>query len=282
MNLKKSLLLCIAVSSITSCKEINIDLPGDDNVLAEVYDKKLYLEDIEGIASSAVSEEDSILILKGFVNNWIKDQLLIKEAETYITRDIDIEKLVKEYKSSLIQYNYIEQLYNKELDTLIAQEEINEYYEKLKQQFTLAETIVKYTFIKFRKNEKKTIADFTKLWKNNQSDNLLAFAQSNATFFQRSADWELLNSLLILLPKNMVSESGLQEGKKIELEDSNYKFYVKIENIFFKGDVPPLEYITPTIKKVILNERKTELVKNLKQTLYEKNMENNQVKTYLD
>jgi len=280
--LQKIVLACYLTLLITGCKEIKLEMPGNDNVLAEIYDKKLFLEDIEGITSSAVSEQDSIIILKGFVNNWIKDQLLIKEAETNITRDIDIEKLVKDYRSSLIQYNYIEQLYNKDLDTLISEQEINEYYERLKQQFILAESIVKYTFIKFRKNDKKTINVFLKYWNKNQKENFMSFAKSEAVFFQQSADWELLNSLLILLPKNSVSESNLKEGKKLELEDKNFKFFVEIEQIFLKSEVPPLEFITPTVKKVILNERKTELVKILKQTLYDKNLENNNIKTYLD
>ena len=282
MYLQNIILIAAIGLAGTGCKKINLELPGDDNVLATVYDKKLYLEDIEGITSSAASEQDSIIILKGFVNNWIKDQLLIKEAETNITRDIDIEKLVKDYRSSLIQYNYIEQLYSKDLDTLISEQEINEYYERFKQQFNLAESIVKYTFIKFRKSDKKTISEFNKFWNNNKTENYISFAKSEAVFFQQSSEWELLNSLLNLLPKNSVAESNLKEGKKIETEDKNFKFFVKIEQIFLKTDVPPLEYITPTIKKVILNERKTELVKNLKQKLYDNNMENNNIKTYLD
>jgi hypothetical protein len=280
--LQKIVLTFYLALSIAGCKDIKLEMPGNDNVLAEFYDKKLLLEDIEGITSSAASEQDSIIILKGFVNNWIKDQLLIKEAEKNITRDIDIEKLVNDYRSSLIQYNYIEQLYNKELDTLISAHEVNEYYERLKQQFILAESIVKYTFIKFSKNDKKTLNVFLQYWNKHQKENLIPFAKSEAVFFQQSADWELINSLLILLPKNSVSESNLKEGMKLELEDNNFKFFVVIDQLFLKSEIPPLEYITPTVKKVILNDRKTELVKILKQTLYDKNLENNNIKTYLD
>ncbi len=282
MYLQKIVLTFYLALSIAGCKDIKLEMPGNDNVLAEFYDKKLLLEDIEGITSSAASEQDSIIILKGFVNNWIKDQLLIKEAEKNITRDIDIEKLVNDYRSSLIQYNYIEQLYNKELDTLISAHEVNEYYERLKQQFILAESIVKYTFIKFSKNDKKTLNVFLQYWNKHQKENLIPFAKSEAVFFQQSADWELINSLLILLPKNSVSESNLKEGMKLELEDNNFKFFVVIDQLFLKSEIPPLEYITPTVKKVILNDRKTELVKILKQTLYDKNLENNNIKTYLD
>jgi hypothetical protein len=278
----KVLYFCLACILLLQCREFKIEFPGKGEVLAEVFDNKLYKDDIEGITAGAKSPEDSILILRGFVNTWIKDQLLNREAEINMTKDIDIEQLVKDYKSSLIQYNYIEQLFNKDLDTNITTQELADYYDEYKQQYALGETILKYTFVKLDKKNKSIVNDFNKLWNANKFDEIMTLSKSQAIYFQKSSDWELLNGLLVLLPKNSIEESSLRANQKIEKEDKDFKFFVKIEDVHRKGEIPPLEYITSTITKVILNERKTELIKNKKELLFEQNLENSNVKTYLD
>ncbi|HMP28169.1 MAG TPA: hypothetical protein PKD85_01130 [Saprospiraceae bacterium] len=261
---------------------MNLDLSQDKEVLAEVFEKKLFKEDVEGLVTNTSSTEDSLLILRGYIDSWIKDQLLIREAEVNMPKDIDIERLVKDYRSSLIQYSYIEQLYNKDLDTNITSREIEDYYELYKQQYVLGETIIKYTFIKLDKNNQKKLNEFNKLWNNNKNEEIETFAKNQAVFYQKSSDWELLNGLLVLLPKNSIIESNLKSKQKVEKEDKDFKFFVKVEDIHRKGENPPLEYITSTITKVILNDRKTALIKNKKELLFNQNLENSNIKKYLD
>ena len=279
------LLLLGTITLLIQCKNLNLDLSQDKEVLAEVFEKKLFKEDVEGLVTNTSSTEDSLLILRGYIDSWIKDQLLIREAEVNMPKDIDIERLVKDYRSSLIQYSYIEQLYNKDLDTNITSREIEDYYELYKQQYVLGETIIKYTFIKLDKNNQKKLNEFNKLWNNNnnnKTEEIETFAKNQAVFYQKSSDWELLNGLLVLLPKNSIIESNLKSKQKVEKEDKDFKFFVKVEDIHRKGENPPLEYITSTITKVILNDRKTALIKNKKELLFNQNLENSNIKKYLD
>ncbi len=276
------IVLCLSTLLFIKCDKIKFEPSNKGEVIAKVFDKKLHLEDVVSLTASATTPEDSILILRGYINNWIKDQLLIKEAEANMTPDIDIEKLVKDYRASLLQSNYVERLVNKELDTLITTQELAEYYENYKQQYILGETIIKYAFIKMNKSYKSKVNDLNKLWTQNKFDSATEFAKTNAIFYHNTSDWELLNSLLILLPKNSINESGLKENLKIDKEDNKYKYYVKVENVFRKGEVPPLEYISSKITKVIRNDRKTDLIKKKKESLFELYQSDSNVKTYLD
>jgi len=273
---------CLSTLLLVRCDQIKFEPSNKGEVIAKVFDKKLHLEDVVSLTASATTPEDSILILRGYINNWIKDQLLVKEAEANMTPDIDIEKLVKDYRASLLQSNYVERLVNKELDTLITHQEMEEYYENYKQQYVLGETIIKYKFIKMNKSYKSKVNDLNKLWTQNKFESATEFAKTNAIYYHNTSDWELLNSLLILFPKNSINESGIKSNLKIDKEDKEYKYYVKVENVFRKGEVPPLEYISSKITKVILNDRKTDLIKKKKESLFEQYQDDSNVKTYLD
>ena len=48
--------------------------------IAIVDDNHLTYSDIEGFAEGTESPEDSVFMLRAYVQNWIKDQLLIREA----------------------------------------------------------------------------------------------------------------------------------------------------------------------------------------------------------
>ena len=60
-------------------------LPGKDknrkDAIARVYDKYLYAEDLESVIPSGTSATDSLEITTAYINNWVRQELLLKQAE---------------------------------------------------------------------------------------------------------------------------------------------------------------------------------------------------------
>ena len=56
-----------------------------------MYDVYLYPSDIEGIVPKGTSNEDSLLLVQSYIENWVRQTLLIKQAEENV--DIDLETI---------------------------------------------------------------------------------------------------------------------------------------------------------------------------------------------
>ena len=83
----------------------------EDKLLAEVYNKTLYLSDLDdNILPEGTSKEDSALIVSAYAQRWTREQLLMYEAERNIPKDLNIDELVRNYRASLIRFNYEEQI----------------------------------------------------------------------------------------------------------------------------------------------------------------------------
>jgi hypothetical protein len=75
-------------------------------------------------------------------------------------------------------------------------------------------------------------------------------------------------------------ENLLKKTKFIEKQDSLGIYLVAIKDVLRRNDIAPLNYIQPTIKKMILHKRKIELIRDIEKILIKDATENNNFKTY--
>ncbi|PLX13958.1 MAG: hypothetical protein C0598_02450 [Marinilabiliales bacterium] len=54
-------------------------------VLARVHDDYLYESDLVNIVPDNISHHDSIVIIRNYVNNWIKTKLMVEKAKFNLT-----------------------------------------------------------------------------------------------------------------------------------------------------------------------------------------------------
>ena len=79
MKFVPKILLVAVLLTAYSCKRF--PFAEHNAILAEVEDKKLYLHDVSPIFTPNMTSEDSLKILRSYVDQWVKKQLKIKEAE---------------------------------------------------------------------------------------------------------------------------------------------------------------------------------------------------------
>jgi hypothetical protein len=89
---------------------------------------------------------------------------------------------------------------------------------------------------------------------------------------------EALVSTLIVLKEN--SEQVLKKSNFTQLQDSLGVYLVKIEDILKPNDIAPLSHIEATIKQIILNKRKLELIKKLEKDITKDAIKNNNFEIY--
>jgi len=91
------------------CSNDNAAKEGD-KVLAQVYNKVLYQSNLVDVIPESSTPEDSALIVKAYLQRWVREQLLMYEAERNIPKDLNIDKLVRDYRASLVRFNFEEQI----------------------------------------------------------------------------------------------------------------------------------------------------------------------------
>lgn len=266
-----------------SCNETTKEV--EDKPLAKVHDSYLYASDLEGLINSSVSKEDSIIMTRNFIDDWVKKQLLMVKAELNLDDETkDIEKEIDDYRSSLLIFRYKQKLINQKLDTLITDQEIEDYYKEYSGNFVLNHHIVKALYLKISK-EAPEIEKVRWWYKSNSEENktrLEDYCYQYATKYDNFDDkWIPFNNLLMELPTNIDDqERYLRYYKHIETEDELYYYFVKINDYNLKSTVQPLEYAQQKIKSILLNKRKFTFIDELENTVYNEALNHNEFIIY--
>jgi len=245
-----------------------------EQAIARVYDKYLYSKDLQGVIPKNVHKNDSIVLANEFIDEWIKQQLLINQAEKNLTKDQkDFSKQLEDYKNSLTIYRYETELIKQKLDTSITETEIVDYYEKNKSNFELKENIVKVIYVKAPHNAPINIARlYIGSDKEQDRKRLQDFCHKYAVnYYLEDGNWLLFNDILKEIPINTYNqEEYLKNNRLIEIKDSSYIYLLNIKGFMIKESLSPLSFEKANIKDLIINKRKLKLIETMQNDLFNK------------
>ena len=262
-------------------KEQNGTQLNERKPVVRVFDKYLYQDDLQGLASSNLSAQDSIKRVESYMKNWVKQQLLISEAATKIEFDeAEIERKVLDYRYALMVYQYEKYYITRELSKDVTTVEIEEYYKEHQENFQLKQNIIRGIFVKIPK-EAPNIAKLRRLIKSKTAKNreeLKSYCFQFATSYSlEDSSWvnfgELIqNTPLIGIPNKV---QYLSNNKYIETEDENFSYFFNIYDYRISEDISPLQFVTDDIENIIINKRKIQLANQLEEDIYEQAESNN-------
>ena len=244
-------------------------------VVVSVYGKKLYKADLENIVYEGISYNDSVLRSKVYIDKWVRNQLLIRQAENNLTPEqLDFSKRLEEYRNSLVINKYETELINQNLDTEVAEDQIYDYYNRSSAEFRLNRDIVQIASVSLPNDSKKKWI-FTKLFRDYDSlmiDSLTSLAEQHALSYDFNIqEWRNFEDVIDTFDlKVKDNKSFLNEKKFFVVNNDDVYTLVKICDYKLVGDVSPCEMETDRIKYIILNNRKKELLENLYNDLYSK------------
>ena len=268
----KLIYICFLSIVIVACSGSKGDIP-----LAKVGNNTLYYSDLNLEMPVGISKEDSIALLKNFIQSWVMDELLAQEADDFLSKDEkDFSKQIENYEKSLLVFEFEKKWVLKHLDTLISNEEVNKYYLMNKAEFELKTSIVRLSFIKMPINQKTTIKEQAKrlLFSNNKRDkaSLQKICDDYAeNYFLDDSVWLVYDDITKEIPiSNAINKESFSSEKKLEFSDEHFDYYVVIKEIKIKDEVSPVAFETENIKQVIIQNRKNKLLDSLYNSLYSK------------
>ena len=271
MNLTRIVLfftLAIAISSCIKQKEpIRIEEP-----IAKAMDKRLYPSDIVDAIPQNLSPEDSLGLVRSLVDKWIRKQLMLNKAETFLTEDQkDVQRKLEDYRTSLLIFKYEQKLLEQELDTVISADEIKEYYDENGSNFILAYDLVKAILIKLPVSSDEAY-NIRRIYRSNmESDEMRNLCNQYSAFYEDyDTNWVVFSSVLKDIPYSVSSyETFLKYRKSIETKDTSFYYFFHVKDFRLRSDVAPIEYVDDNIRAILLNKRKVKYLRQLEGHIYE-------------
>lgn len=264
--------LFILMGLLSSCSFFERD--NKQEAVARVEDKYLLFSEIQDIAPKDVSKEDSALIVSNYIQNWVKEKLILNRAELNLAdQQKNFKKQLEDYRASLIIYSYEKALIQQKLDTNVNEEEIKSFYEENKPNFELKDDIVKVRYLKVSKNAPK-IKKIQKIYNSDKEDDIIELKEYGHQYAEKfhflDDRWILFDELVKEVPIRINErEKLLKDQKHLEVEDSLSYYFVYIKGRRIKSELSPLSFERKNIKSIILNKRKLSLINTIKTELYQ-------------
>jgi hypothetical protein len=254
--------------------------------IARVGDSYLYQTEIKDLIPVGTSKEDSTLLVRNYIDRWASQKLLISAAERNLGPDKkkEFDLLIKQYKIDLYTKAYIEEVVKQSVDTVVAIEELQKYYNDNNENFRTNGTLVRLRYILLAKDNPRFGTIKSKFFDFKKTDKKFwdTYALQFKNFALNDSVWVDMNQvyqkLPFMNPENR--DQYILPGKKIEIQENANVYLVKVTNAIDKNQISPFEYIKPTLKEVILNKRKLELIKKFEKEITDDAIKNNDYEIY--
>jgi len=244
------------------------------DAIARVGDEYLYLSELENLVAGK-EKKDSVEIAQAFIDQWIKEKLLIQKATQNLAENqLDFEKQLSDYRNSLVIYTYENELVKQKLDTIIDEAHYQTYYEANRKNFELREKLYQARYIEFLNSAPSQ--DSLKDWflGNTDEEQLELKLSDYCTQFASACQldsnrWFSENEWREILPLDTAAQySPLKIGFN-QYQDSVKTVWVQVGQELDKGEAAPLAYIKEQIRGIILNQRRLKLIADVKAEIYE-------------
>ncbi len=266
----------------STCQEKHED---KGEVIVSVYGKNLYKTDLDNIFYEGISYNDSVLRSKVYIDKWVRNQLLVRQAENNLEPEqLDFSKRLEEYRNSLVINKYETELIKQNLDTKVTEDQIQEYYNENSDEFRLNRDIVRIASVNLPRDSKKKWL-FIKLLRDCDSimiDSITSLSKKYALDWNMEVEkWHGFDEVTAKFNLKVDdNESFLNENKYYVVINDDIYSVIRFCEYRLVGDVSPCEMEVDRIKYIILSNRKKDLLEKLYDDLYSKAVQENAFEVY--
>ena len=253
--------------------------------VARVEEEYLKQNEIENIFENSTNFADSTMVLNNYINNWAANKLLIQRALVNLPEENQnrIQDLVDDYKRDILINSYIDALVNENMNLEVTSDELDSLYEKYKETFKLTEDLFKIRFI-YISNLNPDISLFKKKLRRfniNDARYLDSLSFQFNRFSLNDSIWKNKNEIFYQLPNlKKVNKYLLKKSNFVEIKDSLGLYLIIIKDVLKTNQYAPLEYVSETLKRMVLNERKLVFIDQLRKDITKDAIKNKSFEIY--
>lgn len=253
----------------------------EDKVMAQVYYHKLYESEMLKNMPTGLSPADSIALVNDFIDNWVREQLILHEAEKRLSpREKNFDRQLEEYRNNLLINTYFNKIISDTANVNITDEDLEAFMRSFDKRYTIEKEIVKVNYVKLPK--KSPLVEvvkgilFDKERRVEEKEPLMVLLGDSIEYLLDDDAWLYLDDI-----QNEVSFDFSQEDvaqhKCIEKEIGDYRYLLVILDYKNQRSVSETNEEKAAARMMLLNQRKQQVIKQHVDQLYEKALKSGSV-----
>ncbi|MGK6349928.1 hypothetical protein [Parapedobacter sp. DT-150] len=259
--------------------------PEKPKPVARSFDRYLYPEDLQGVVPAGVKGDDSIQLARAYIEQWLQQQALLHHAQRNVNMNTEhLEKQVEAYKNGLIVYEYEQGLVSQKLDTVVTDEEIKAYYDSRQELFVLKQPILKTSYIRLKPDapEQERVKRWFLSEDLKERDLLEKYCSMYASQYALyDTTWHYVDELVNKIPLSKISEDDYRQiGRIFEIIENNELYLIILHDSKFRDSRSPLSLVQRSIRNLILNKRKIDLIDQMQKSIVADARDKNNIEIY--
>jgi len=267
-----STFICLVLLFCVSCRR------QSDPVVAQVYQYKLYTSEVQAGMPIGLSQDDSIAIARDYIDSWVKEKLVLHEAEKYLSpREKNFDKEMTEYRNSLLINRYYEKLWQKDTaNKPVTDKEISNFARSLDSRYTVDKEIVRVNYIKIptRNTALPHVKEilFNESLRREEKGTLTNLLGDTIEYLLDDDAWLYLDDLQNEVAFEINAEKAAEKGEIIRIEKTVGDNTVLLVILDYRAQrsVNETKEERAAAGMLLMNERKAEYINRYIQELYDK------------
>ena len=250
---------------------------NSDPVVAQVYQYKLYSSEVQSGMPYGLSQEDSLAMARDFIDNWVKEKLVLHEAERHLApREKNFTREMTEYRNSLLLQRYFDKLWMADTaNSAVTDQEISDFARTLDDRYTVEQEIVRVNYVKIptRSSLLPQVRDilFDESRRTDEKETLVTILGDTIEYLLEDDEWLYLDDL-----QNEVSfqiapqKSGNDRPLRIEKEVGENTVLLVILDYRSQRSVNETKEERAAAGMLLMNQRRTQFINQYVQQLYDR------------
>ena len=245
-----------------------------DVVVSEVYNKKLYLSEVESLLPSGLTAVDSAQTADRIIEEWLKQQILLHEANKVLSeKEKNFDKEIAQYQKNLLIQAYCQKITSDTSQFFISDEEVKQYMTHFGLAGAEEQTIVKLSYIKLSRKS-KVKREITELLfdKDNRKVNkrkLEELCADSLEYFLDDNTWIYLNEIEYTLPVDLKNEKfSANSPKNIEKCDDRFCYLIVLLDQRKRTIPIATAENLESIRAMLIQQKKTDFLNRKIEELY--------------
>ncbi len=240
-----------------ACKEQKPQI--QDKIIISVNNEHLTATELKKAISPYENPTDSAKLAEEYIDNWLTERLMYKEAEKLLSDTAVLAQKINSYRRQLYIHEYCTKYIYSNVNMTVTEKEITNYYDAHLNDYVINTSYVKAHYITLSAKIARYYEIFDKLRKSTLEDeqelnDYCAGANRNVYFVKEWVEFQDFRKLIN--HKDSISENDLRQKNTLDYVDDTLRYLVKIDDYLEPGDLLPIELAKPKIIQIIINNRR--------------------------
>ena len=247
-------------------------------MVAQVYQYKLYASEIRTAMPVGLSQDDSLVLVRDFIDSWVKEKLVLHEAEKKLSpREKNFDKEMSDYRNALIINKYYDKLWMGDTaDNSISEQEISAFARSLDSRYTVEKEIVRVNYVKMPTSsaelpQVKAIL-FDESRRKEEKESLVAILGDTIEYLLDDDAWLYLDDLQNEVSFEIDAQKAAERGNVLHIEKAVGDQTVLLAILDYRSQrsVNETKEERAAAGMLLMNQRKAQFINQYVQELYDK------------